>query len=160
GFHGRTERGRDTAEGVEVALAVRPAGADAVLVRDRDEVRLHLARLAAFLGETRGNDQGVFDTGLGAFLDGGGDRGGGDRDQREIDRPADGADGGEARQPGDVLVTRVDRQNAAWEAVLAQLMQQAAADPVQVWRGTEHRDGLRPEETMEGMLCHANGPSR
>ena len=80
----------------------------------------------------------------------GGDAGGGDRDQREIDRPADGGDRGKARQAVDLLVARVDRQDAAGKAVLAQLMQQAAADAVQVGRGAEDRDRFAARRNYAG----------
>ena len=52
-FDGRAERGGDAAERVEVALAVRAAGADAGALRHLDESRLHVAGGAALLGETR-----------------------------------------------------------------------------------------------------------
>ena len=65
-----------------------------------------------------------------------------------------------AAQAVDLLVARIDRQDAAGKAVLAQLVQQAAANAVQVGRGAEHRDRFRPEEAMQCVFAHPRAPRR
>ena len=88
-FHGWAERGGDFAERVEITLAVRAAGADTGALRHFYEGRLHVTGSATFLGEAGADDQCVFHAGLGAFLQRGGDAGGGDCHQRKIDWSAD-----------------------------------------------------------------------
>ena len=83
---------------------------------------------AAFLFEAGGDDNDGFYRGPDAFRDDGRDGSGGRYDDDELDGLGDGGDRRVAREAEDFGALRIDGEDAAFVAVILEIMENGAAD--------------------------------
>jgi hypothetical protein len=107
------------------------------------------------LFESGGDEHDVGDAEVGQFLDGVHCRSGGDSDDRDVRRLFEIRNGWSDRMTGDVVVARIDEQDAAGIAVLFEVGENPTADAGLVRRCPDDGDRARVEERAQVVASHS-----
>ena len=150
---GAAERDQRAVGNAPDALAVGPDDRRAVAPRDRHELLLPGGAVVDFR-EPAAADDHERHAALAALLHDAGDRLRGDQQVGDVGRLGQRGDRRMARHPEDLVAARVDRVDAALEALVEQVADRPAVQPLRIGRCAHHGDRRRREQPVEVGRAH------